>query len=173
MNKKAARAGLTQSLFERLVVLGNRPIRLQVQYRMHPCLSEFPSNMFYEGTLQNGVTAPERLRKNVDFPWPVPDTPMFFYQNLGQEEISSSGTSFLNRSVPIAACCIYILTAALQDGSIKRRKDRNKILQVRRRPRPDRCRHTVRGTAIIYSQLHAVQWVAQEGPVQRNRSSQC
>ena len=97
MNKKAARAGLTQSLFERLVVLGNRPIRLQVQYRMHPCLSEFPSNMFYEGTLQNGVTAPERLRKNVDFPWPVPDTPMFFYQNLGQEEISSSGTSFLNR----------------------------------------------------------------------------
>ena len=97
MNKKAARAGLTQSLFERLVVLGNRPIRLQVQYRMHPCLSEFPSNMFYEGTLQNGVTAPERLRRNVDFPWPVPDTPMFFYQNLGQEEISSSGTSFLNR----------------------------------------------------------------------------
>ncbi|QRW14273.1 regulator of nonsense transcripts protein [Ceratobasidium sp. AG-Ba] len=98
MNKKAARAGLTQSLFERLVVLGNRPIRLQVQYRMHPCLSEFPSNMFYEGTLQNGVTAPERLRKNVDFPWPVPDTPMMFYQNLGQEEISSSGTSFLNRT---------------------------------------------------------------------------
>ena len=98
MNKKAARAGLTQSLFERLVVLCNRPIRLQVQYRMHPCLSEFPSNMFYEGTLQNGVTAPERLRKNVDFPWPVPDTPMFFYQNLGQEEISSSGTSFLNRT---------------------------------------------------------------------------
>ncbi|KAF8350432.1 ATP dependent helicase [Amanita rubescens] len=98
MNKKAARAGLTQSLFERLVVLGNRPIRLQVQYRMHPCLSDFPSNMFYEGSLQNGVTAPERLRKNVDFPWPVPDAPMFFYQNLGQEEISSSGTSFLNRT---------------------------------------------------------------------------
>ncbi|KAK4689260.1 regulator of nonsense transcripts 1, partial [Tremellales sp. Uapishka_1] len=98
MNKKAARAGLSQSLFERLVILGNRPIRLQVQYRMHPCLSEFPSNMFYEGTLQNGVTAPERLRKHVDFPWPVADTPMFFHQNLGTEEISSSGTSFLNRT---------------------------------------------------------------------------
>jgi len=54
----------------------------------------FPSNMFYEGSLQNGVTAPERLRRNVDFPWPVPDTPTFFYQNLGQEEISSSGTSY-------------------------------------------------------------------------------
>ncbi|KAJ1031856.1 hypothetical protein NDA13_002242 [Ustilago tritici] len=98
MNKKAARAGLSQSLFERLIMLGNRPIRLQVQYRMHPCLSEFPSNMFYEGTLQNGVTAPERLRREVDFPWPVPWLPMFFFQNLGQEEISSSGTSFLNRT---------------------------------------------------------------------------
>lgn len=49
-------AGLSQSLFERLVVLGIRPIRLQVQYRMHPALSEFPSNLFYDGTLQNGVT---------------------------------------------------------------------------------------------------------------------
>ena len=57
MCKKAARAGLSQSLFERLVVLGLRPIRLQVQYRMHPALSAFPSNIFYEGSLQNGVTA--------------------------------------------------------------------------------------------------------------------
>ena len=57
MCKKAARAGLSQSLFERLVVLGIRPIRLQVQYRMHPALSSFPSNIFYEGSLQNGVTA--------------------------------------------------------------------------------------------------------------------
>lgn len=56
MCKKAARAGLSQSLFERLVVLGIRPIRLQVQYRMHPALSAFPSNIFYEGSLQNGVT---------------------------------------------------------------------------------------------------------------------
>ena len=57
MCKKAARAGLCQSLFERLVVLGIRPIRLQVQYRMHPALSAFPSNIFYDGSLQNGVTA--------------------------------------------------------------------------------------------------------------------
>lgn len=97
MSKKAAQAGLTQSMFERMVLLGTKPIRLQVQYRMHPCLSEFPSNMFYEGTLQNGVTAPERLKKDVDFPWPIETIPMYFHQNLGQEEISSSGTSFLNR----------------------------------------------------------------------------
>lgn len=98
MNKKAARAGLSQSLFERLVVLGMAPIRLEVQYRMHPVMSEFPSNMFYEGMLQNGVTTQERLRKEVDFPWPLPDEPIMFYSNLGQEEISASGTSYLNRT---------------------------------------------------------------------------
>ncbi|KAL2869270.1 putative regulator of nonsense transcripts [Aspergillus lucknowensis] len=85
MNKKAAKAGLNQSLFERL-------------YRMHPCLSEFPSNMFYEGSLQNGITSFERLRREVDFPWPIMDNPMMFWSNLGNEEISASGTSYLNRT---------------------------------------------------------------------------
>lgn len=55
--KKAAEAGLSRSLFERIVALGIRPIRLEVQYRMHPELTRFPSNMFYEGCLQNGVCA--------------------------------------------------------------------------------------------------------------------
>jgi hypothetical protein len=37
-----------------------RPFRLEVQYRMHPELSKFPSNFFYEGSLQNGVSGDER-----------------------------------------------------------------------------------------------------------------
>jgi regulator of nonsense transcripts 1 len=98
MNKKAAKAGLNQSLFERLVILGCAPIRLEVQYRMHPCLSEFPSNMFYDGTLQNGVTMHQRLRREIEFPWPQAETPMMFWSNLGNEEISASGTSYLNRT---------------------------------------------------------------------------
>ncbi|KAI9886964.1 MAG: hypothetical protein M1823_001256 [Watsoniomyces obsoletus] len=98
MNKKAAKAGLNQSLFERLVILGCAPIRLNVQYRMHPTLSSFSSNMFYEGSLQNGVTMQQRLRREVDFPWPVAECPMMFWTNLGSEEISASGTSYLNRT---------------------------------------------------------------------------
>ena len=38
MCKKAARAGLAQSLFERLVLLGLKPIRLQVIVFFPPCL---------------------------------------------------------------------------------------------------------------------------------------
>ena len=105
MCKAAAKAGLTQSLFERLVLVGIRPIRLQVQYRMHPSLSAFPSNMFYEGSLQNGVTEADRqlltlpgFKGKEDFPWPVPSKPMFFYSISGMEEISASGTSYLNRT---------------------------------------------------------------------------
>ncbi|KAJ3020935.1 hypothetical protein HKX48_009468 [Thoreauomyces humboldtii] len=114
LNKKAAKAGLSQSLFERLVMLNVRPIRLQVQYRMHPCLSEFPSNMFYEGSLQNGVTVQERLRKDVVFPWPIPETPMFFHCSYGQEELSSSGTSYLNRTE--ATNCEKVVTRFLKAG---------------------------------------------------------
>lgn len=80
-----------------MVVLGIRPFRLEVQYRMHPELSQFPSNFFYEGSLQNGVRADERKMKN-DFPWPQPDRPMFFLVTQGQEEIAGSGTSYLNRT---------------------------------------------------------------------------
>lgn len=97
MCKKASKAGLSQSLFERLVVLGIRPFRLEVQYRMHPELSQFPSNFFYEGSLQNGVCAEERKLK-IDFPWPQVERPMFFLVTQGQEEIAGSGTSYLNRT---------------------------------------------------------------------------
>jgi regulator of nonsense transcripts 1 len=96
--KRAANAGLGQSLFERLILLGIRPIRLTVQYRMHPALSEFPSNTFYEGALQNGVTLAERTPPAHELlNWPVPGRPMYFYISSGAEEMSGSGTSYLNR----------------------------------------------------------------------------
>ncbi|KAL0592100.1 hypothetical protein ABG067_000753 [Albugo candida] len=114
MNKRAASAGLNQSLFDRLLKLDHRPFRLRVQYRMHPCLSEFPSNTFYEGELQNGVSSTERQLKNLDFPWPNPNKPTFFYICLGAEEISSSGTSYLNRTE--ASNVEKIVTAFLKCG---------------------------------------------------------
>ncbi|ANB11668.1 ATP-dependent RNA helicase NAM7 [Sugiyamaella lignohabitans] len=113
-NRRVAKAGLSKSLFERLIVLGHKPIRLTVQYRMHPSLSLFPSNMFYEGSLQNGVTTEERVRPQDDFPWPVAETPMMFWCNLGQEEISSSGLSYLNRSE--AASCEKLISRFFKAG---------------------------------------------------------
>ena len=64
---------------------------------MHPQLSAFPSNFFYEGSLQNGVSAEERTL-NIDFPWPRRASPTYFYVSSGQEEMAGSGTSYLNRT---------------------------------------------------------------------------
>ena len=113
MCKEAAAGGLRQSLFERMIRLGVTPCRLEEQHRMHPALSEFPSNFFYEGTLQNAVQAHER-KLNIDFPWPQSDRPMMFHVASGQEEISGSGTSFLNRTE--AANVEKIVTKFLESG---------------------------------------------------------
>jgi regulator of nonsense transcripts 1 len=123
MCKKAAAAGLVQSLFERLIRAGVKPIRLQVQYRMHPCLSEFPSVMFYEGafvhlrfrlplfphtfqgSLQNGVTTGERIMADVDFPWPEPTTPMMFYLSTVRTPIPLlSAPSLITLLQPTSTC---------------------------------------------------------------------
>ncbi|PIA14905.1 ATP-dependent helicase NAM7 [Coemansia reversa NRRL 1564] len=114
LSKAAANAGLSQSLFERLVFLGLRPHRLVVQYRMHPCLSEFPSNFFYEGSLQNGVTAQERTRSDIGFPWPNPAKPMMILACNGVEEIASNGTSYINRVE--ASACEKIVTRMLKSN---------------------------------------------------------
>lgn len=110
---KARDAGLDMSLFGRLVSNGFTPSRLEVQYRMHPSLSEFPSNTFYEGSLQNGVTASERTWLGSTFPWPSVSPTMFWSIN-GHEEISGSTTSYLNRAE--ATAVLSAVNRLLKDG---------------------------------------------------------
>ncbi|EFJ34295.1 hypothetical protein SELMODRAFT_438696 [Selaginella moellendorffii] len=43
-----------RSLFERLQLLGHPSIMLNVQYRMHPSISQFPNFQFYEGAICDG-----------------------------------------------------------------------------------------------------------------------
>lgn len=86
--EEAAKAGLRRSLFERLIQIGIKPFLLNTQYRMHPDLCMFPSEYFYDGQLRTGAVIPKRL----DFPT------NFFYVCHGKEEVSQSGTSFLNRA---------------------------------------------------------------------------
>ncbi|KEG09267.1 putative regulator of nonsense transcripts 1, putative,nonsense mRNA reducing factor 1 [Trypanosoma grayi] len=111
----AEKAGLRRSLFERLLTIGHRAVRLEVQYRMHPCLSLFPSSYFYEGTLQNGVTEEQRDASKV-FPWPDPTQPLFFYNTTGAEELGANGSSYLNRAE--AALTEQIVTRLIRDGGV-------------------------------------------------------
>ena len=97
IDKKAAKAGLKRSLFERMIDLNLRPIRLEIQYRMHPSIADFPSAQFYEGSLQSAVSASDRYLGK--FPFPAEGMPQMFYHVAGaSEELSGSGTSYLNRA---------------------------------------------------------------------------
>lgn len=49
----ASAANYDESLFARLIQ-GNKPYLLNVQYRMHPEISKFPSTQFYESQLKDG-----------------------------------------------------------------------------------------------------------------------
>ena len=65
-SRAAADAGAAVSLFERLVLCGYPVWPLRRQYRMHPLISAFPNAMFYDGLLEDGVTAEDR--RGVPFP---------------------------------------------------------------------------------------------------------
>lgn len=45
--------GMSISLFERLILGGIQPINLNMQYKMHPTISVFPSYHFYNNLLEN------------------------------------------------------------------------------------------------------------------------
>ncbi len=45
--------GLSISMFERLILGGMQPINLNMQYKMHPTISVFPSYHFYNNLLEN------------------------------------------------------------------------------------------------------------------------
>ena len=96
LSKEASKAGLSQSLFERLILLDHRPIRLTVQYRMHPALSEWPSNVFYEGTLQNARAETDCVNEAVEVPFDN-QIPLLFHVSSGTEELAANGTTYINQ----------------------------------------------------------------------------
>jgi regulator of nonsense transcripts 1 len=57
---------------------------LQVQYRMHPALSSFPSARFYGGRLQDGVSPDQRLVPR-GIRWPNAGVPLMFVDIAGKE----------------------------------------------------------------------------------------
>lgn len=52
--------GLEQTLFDRLCLMGHKPVLLRTQYRCHPTISAIANDLFYEGNLVNGVSETER-----------------------------------------------------------------------------------------------------------------
>ncbi|KCV70861.1 hypothetical protein, variant 1 [Fonticula alba] len=114
LNARCMAAGLNRSMFQRLVALRGDPLRLDIQYRMHPSMAAFPAKVFYQGTLENGVTAEQRTPAEVEFPWPDPKTPMMFWKNHGREKPDHRDTSYYNPSE--ASRVLQVLNRLLDRG---------------------------------------------------------
>jgi regulator of nonsense transcripts 1 len=54
------RYGLDICLYDKLLDGGLESLLLEVQYRMHPKIAEFPSKQFYDGQIVSGITISDR-----------------------------------------------------------------------------------------------------------------
>lgn len=77
-----------------------------IQYRMHPDISQLPSNLFYQGRLQDGpgmaVKTEQPWHSHVKF-----GTYRFFNITRGQEEQSASGHSLKNKAECLVAVALF------------------------------------------------------------------
>jgi len=102
---RAENGGLGVSLFARLESCKTPFTMLNVQFRMHPSISAFPSMQFYDGALLDAESTTDRLRPDVTFPWPHPNSPSFFLHVAGAEAQNNRG-SYANavEAAAVAAC---------------------------------------------------------------------
>ncbi|KAM4834304.1 5'-3' DNA helicase ZGRF1 [Thomomys bottae] len=99
--------GLEQTLFDRLCLMGHKPVMLRTQYRCHPAISAVANDLFYEGYLMDGVSEPERSPL---LPW-LPT--LCFYNVLGLEQIERDN-SFYN--VAEAAFTLKLIQSLIASG---------------------------------------------------------
>uniref|UniRef100_A0A8C3WJC5 5'-3' DNA helicase ZGRF1 n=1 Tax=Catagonus wagneri TaxID=51154 RepID=A0A8C3WJC5_9CETA len=99
--------GLEQTLFDRLCLMGHKPVLLRTQYRCHPTISAVVNDLFYEGNLVNGVSETER---NPLLEW-LPT--LCFYNVKGLEQIERDN-SFHN--VAEAAFTLKLIQSLIVSG---------------------------------------------------------
>ena len=115
ISSRAEEMGLNISLFERLIELGINSTMLLKQYRMHPCIADFPSRQSYEGLLSNGVSQQERPAP-IGLIWPDFENPVAFLPVDGGEIVSPDGHSKANPTE--AGWVLKMVDSILQGGDI-------------------------------------------------------
>lgn len=106
LSQSAARYGYDQSLFVRMQKNHGKDVHLlDMQYRMHPEISLFPSREFYEGLLQDGADM-ARLRLQ---PWhqSVLLGPYRFFDVKGSQERGPKNQSLVNEEELKVAMQLY------------------------------------------------------------------
>lgn len=111
LSKREIVGNYERSLFERLEHCGLPVYTLNIQYRMHPVISKFPRNIFYEGILQDSESVSRVPPFFAKAPFSL--SPFTFVDLLTGKDIVSQQT--LSRSNPDeAAVCVSIYFALLR-----------------------------------------------------------
>lgn len=112
LSKEAGVLGLNISLFERLEALGLTPHLLNIQYRMHPGIAEFPSRCFYKGKVKSGIKAIDRpMVKGVVWKNPQVGLNWIFYASCDPMNKHAQSPSLVSTasSIPLesmlSVCC--------------------------------------------------------------------
>ncbi|KAF8025762.1 hypothetical protein BT93_F2561 [Corymbia citriodora subsp. variegata] len=95
-SKLSRNAGFGRSLFERLGSLGHPRHLLNIQYRMHPEISQFPTSTFYNNQIQNGSNVTTNSYRKCHLPWPMFGPYSFINISDGREEGGAGGRSLKN-----------------------------------------------------------------------------
>lgn len=118
LSQTAASYNYDQSLFVRMQRLYPERVNLlDIQYRMHPQISQFPSLEFYDGNLKDGDGIVEKNTR----PWhqyPV-FSPYIFFNTIGKHEKDDISRSFFNSSeARVALELVEKLFEFIPDGKI-------------------------------------------------------
>ncbi|XP_069782301.1 5'-3' DNA helicase ZGRF1-like isoform X2 [Narcine bancroftii] len=85
-SESAHDAGLEQTLFDRMCLMGYQPVMLRTQYRCHPAISAITNELFYDGSLIDG---PSTMNLNPLLNW-LPT--LCFYNVKGHEQVEIDGS---------------------------------------------------------------------------------
>ncbi|CAM6126000.1 unnamed protein product [Calypogeia fissa] len=116
ISRDALDEGLSKSLFEHLQECGMEPLLLDTQYRMHPFLASWPSQMFYGNRLLSHVKPSERPIP-AGLAWPNKSKPLVFidYAN-GSEQTTAFGNSYFNRREALQV--VQVVDFLLKEGDL-------------------------------------------------------
>ncbi|NXG81711.1 ZGRF1 protein, partial [Stercorarius parasiticus] len=110
-SESAHEKGLEQTLFDRLCLMGHKPILLRTQYRCHPAISAISNELFYEGHLIDGVSEKDRS--------PLLDwlPTLCFYSVNGVEQIERDNSFYNMAEVHFTVKLLQALIASGIEGS--------------------------------------------------------
>ncbi|XP_038648115.1 protein ZGRF1-like isoform X3 [Scyliorhinus canicula] len=111
-SESADGAGLEQTLFDRMCLMGYNPIMLRTQYRCHPTISAITNELFYNGNLRDGLST-SNLKPLLDW---LPT--LCFYNVKGRDQLDMDGSCHNVEEATFTVKLIQSLIASGIKGSM-------------------------------------------------------